>query len=122
MKNEMTLTTKKALLKSIEHWHQNLNMLILNYLAGQNLRKDIHMTQEFCALCKLFNIGSPYCIGCPVNENDQHTWCEGTPYDAASDWLEKWYDEDDSNRETDFKEGFRLISKELEFLYSLLAE
>jgi hypothetical protein len=113
---ELTPAGRKALLKSIEHWHCNLDMLILNYLSGSySLEDDIRISGDDCALCHLYRD----CKSCPISE-DQGRHCRGTPYYSVQDWmLEPRMACTGCTRE-DYREGYRVISAMLEYLYSVL--
>jgi hypothetical protein len=115
--------TKEAILESIEHWHQNLNMLLLNHLSGEVLIKDISIHSDDCALCQMFK-GEDCINKCPIslkfedleeNQYYEKTYTEGCYYSPWHDVV-KWF------RRPKFEEGFKVISEELEFLYSLLPE
>lgn len=113
----MTKRARQALLKSIEHWHQNLDILIMNYLSKQQLTTDISTSGLDCALCAEYSS----CFGCPVCLKTNATQCIGTPYKTVSDWI--FYNVPFlQNYNTYYKQGYEAISDELEFLYRLLEE
>ncbi len=110
MKTINSQSIKKALLESIEHWHQNLDMLILNHLSDSLLTYDIHIGPTSCALCILFNRD---CDDCPINIANRNTGCSTGTYPIVS----KMILNDD---EKSYNKLYKAISNELEFLYSLL--
>jgi len=114
----MTKRVKKALLKSIEHWHENLDMLILNHLSGEPLSREVYTTADNCALCAIFNTCN-LCEGCPVYNFSGWSLCEGTPYEDVVKWI-CWLMFYPRSVSGAYKRGYEVISKELEFLYSLL--
>ena len=117
----MNTKTRKALLESIEHWHQNLDMLILNYLSGaRDLTEDIGIYGPSCPLCEFLDCLD--CLKCPVRIKTGLTGCNGTPWRDVHDWYNKKGQHWSSDRETNFKLGYEIIGDELEFLYSLLEE
>lgn len=62
MNHNWTEKQIKAINASIEHWHENLMILQLNYLSGEELNKDFGMLGCDCALCTLhFKKGCYYC-------------------------------------------------------------
>jgi hypothetical protein len=116
--------TKEAILESIEHWHQNLNMLLLNHLSGEVLIKDIKIYSQDCPLCQMFK-GEDCYNKCPISlkfkdlkEFDYHTeGCYYSPWNDIVGFISML-----GYKEINFEEGFKVISEELEFLYSLLPE
>lgn len=109
----MNSKTQKALLNSIEHWHQNLNILILNHLSNSPLTTNINMTASTCPLCSLFFDSN--CKNCPITiNNPSHCACTNTPYIDAANWFYNGL----TNH--DYSLGYEVISNELEFLISLL--
>jgi hypothetical protein len=90
-------------------------MLLLNHLSGEeDLTKDIFIKSSSCPLCKMFIKAMSFCFDCPIYIKTKISSCQNTPYMNVFDW---WEDEP-----TNFPKGFKVISKELEFLYSLLDE
>ena len=73
------MSTKEALLQSIEHWEDNLNKA---ETTGSLDTFDI--SPHKCALCHMFmlNIHEPKdtCCGCPVYEKVKSVGCCRTPY------------------------------------------
>jgi hypothetical protein len=123
---KMAKKARAALLASIEHWHQNLDMLILNYLSGQPLSLDISTDASNCPLCACYNKASlddEFCVACPICQHTEGRWCAGSPYAPANYWLQQAY-QNVSSRSVikDYEIGYERISAELEFLYSLLPE
>jgi hypothetical protein len=113
---KMNKKTENALLKSIEHWHQNLNMLLVNHLSGEeNLTKDIEIYSDHCALCKMFGRDWLTCNDdCPIVIKTGQDNCLDSPHENVEDWF--------IDGLNNFEKGYDAISKELEFLYSLLEE
>jgi hypothetical protein len=107
------MTKRQAILASIEHWEQNLDMLILNNLAGEELTDDINTGSDYCSLCKKYKNN---CVPCPIGKikiNDiSYYGCSNTPYEKVSEW-HGYY-------EYDYNKGYRAIKAEIKFLYSLL--
>jgi hypothetical protein len=112
----MTKKASKALKESIEHWHQILDMLILNYLSDSYLDTDIFMDGHYCPLCVLYSDGGMCWDRCPVYKFTSEDQCVDTPYYEAREWLRcaKHIDEDI------YAEGYKLIATELAFLYKVL--
>jgi hypothetical protein len=112
----MTKKAHKALLKSIEHWHENLDMLILNYLSGnKDLIEDVSSSGRDCALCVQF---SPTCHNCPIRDTG-YSDCFETPYEDFRIFSDT-YLKVEADRQYDFNNFYEAAAKELEFLYSLL--
>jgi hypothetical protein len=104
----MNKRTKKALLDSIEHWHQNLDMLILNDLSNHaDLWEDIQFDGAHCPLCQLLQ--DMFCDNCPIHLAGA-PGCVNTPWSAVRSF----------QRVQDFPKVYKVISDELEYLYSLL--
>jgi len=122
---EVRVTKKahKALLKSIQHWHENLDMLILNYLSGnEDLIEDVVCSGDDCALCTAF---APSCYKCPICEFTGDSDCIGTPYFYFVGLLHSYLDSGahlrvECDRRYNFERFYEAASQELEFLYSLL--
>lgn len=112
----MTKKAHKALLESIEHWHENLDMLILNHLSNSMLFEDIRMDRYVCSLCCVFFENA--CVRCPVYKHTGLPSCRGTPYRKADEIL----DCDSTYRSYDglYKSMYKAISEEIDFLHSLL--
>jgi hypothetical protein len=112
----MNKRTKKLLLDAIQHWHENLDMLILNHLSGEkDLSTDIYMNSEACPLCVEYLRGTKetFCALCPIFAKTECLYCEDTPFDGAGVWMDE--------TPSDYEVGYKVISAELEFLYSLLS-
>jgi hypothetical protein len=103
----MNKNLRKAILKSIEHWHQNLDMLILNNLSNHYLIDDISILGEDCALCIYLH---SLCCDCPLYDNYKWNCCK--EYQSVINW---YY----GNHRT-YTIGYKVISVMLEKLYSLL--
>jgi hypothetical protein len=115
----MNCKTRKALIASIEHWRQNLDMLILNYLSGDSdLTEDIHIRSSSCPLCVLFiKKWSIPCRGCPVYKNTGYRDC------LCSTWgrVFRWFNSRPVvGKKKDYQRGYRVISAEIKYLVSLL--
>jgi len=110
----MTNKTRKALLKSIEHWRQNLDMLILNHLSGSNLCDDIVIDRRGCALC--FEFWTSDCKGCPIEDYFGSHQCDNDVYYEVDAWYNGF------SGHTGFESGYEAISGQLELLYHLLYE
>jgi hypothetical protein len=105
---------RKALMESIEHWHQNLDMLILNHLSKNNdLNEDIRIGCDFCSLCKEYHTDYG-CGACPIKSFTGLSWCSNTKYKLICDWY------NNINLYDSYNCGFKAISDELELLYSIL--
>jgi hypothetical protein len=96
----MNSKTRKALMKSIQHWKR---------LATGKRRRNEVVGPQYCALCEMFieNLG---CEGCPVQQATGCSSCGETPYREANRHC----------RDLDspvFKEA---AAKELKFLKGLL--
>jgi hypothetical protein len=103
--------TRAALEASIEHWEEN---------AAAQRYWDTDLSSEGCALCVLFRgeWDSPdECSGCPIAEATGQITCKGTPYDAASDAKDAWFDGADKEQRDAFRTAARA---EVDFLKSLL--
>ena len=79
----MDEVTKAALLKSIEHWKENEEVLVIS---------EARVGAAHCALCGLFNRcgEDDDCEGCPVADATGHLLCGGSPYDATVEALDDW--------------------------------
>lgn len=97
----MTLQAYKALLKSIEHWEENV--------AHPHAMK---LGPTHCPLCREFRKARHDCDGCPVKERTGKPFCRGTPYDQFDRNVEPM-DPDDT---------LSVAEEELAFLKSLLPE
>ena len=64
--------TKQAIKDSIAHWKR----------MKENRRCGETPGPHGCALCQLFLHSD--CVGCPIAERTKYTFCEGSPYFAAS--------------------------------------
>lgn len=95
---------KVGLWLSIQHWHENLDMLILNKLSRhKNLIDNIYIGSSHCPLCNTHFL----CRDCVIG--DMYISCSNTP------WVE-------INRVfycNDYDILYDKISAELEFLYTL---
>jgi hypothetical protein len=98
----------KLLNESIEHWYQNLDMLILNNLSDDYLYKDININSCDCPLCQNY-----YCDMCPIGI-DTANGCGSTPWIRVSYWISYWISEDGG-----YTEGYKVISEEIEYLINL---
>jgi len=79
--NERTL---KALLASVEHWHENY------FKAGNGNLAWSDVSGSECALCAEFYTNDK-CDGCPVQEATGQTRCFDTPHDVVCEALnEEW--------------------------------
>ena len=67
----MDKRTKKALLKSIEHWKENETVSV----------REARVSSNSCALCHLF--ANRDCIGCPVHAFTGHKDCAESPWRNA---------------------------------------
>lgn len=112
----MKLNSKQlnALKKSIQHWEENLNILLLNYLSHQPLAIDVSIGGSHCECCIKFV--DEYCHLCPIFLTTKAVWCENTPYRKVVELikLERYF-----NNNT-FQTLYKAISDELEFLYTIL--
>lgn len=95
---------KAGLWVSIQHWHENLDILILNKLSKHKILIDnIYIGSSHCPLCNTHFL----CRNCVIG--DMYTSCSNTP------WVE-------INRVfycNDYDILYDKISAELEFLYTL---
>ena len=107
---------EEALLLCIEHWEENLDMLILNELSGSDLMEDVSTSSLDCALCTLF-WWACRCKGCPISEETGQRSCGGTPFQDVIAWVKRY--EADS---TSYEEGYEVFNAEIKFLYSLLEQ
>ena len=76
----MDAKTAEALEASIEHWREMTQVTKIY---------DIKIGRRECALCELFNtetiLPSYRCLPCPVYRKTGQEYCEGTPFERASD-------------------------------------
>lgn len=113
----MKKSTRKALKASIEHWEQNLDMLILNHLSKEeDLTKDIYLFIDSCPLCKIFYgsdsfYSNKYCTGCPVFIATGSTGCDNSPWNKIYSWH--------GNKERTYAQGYKIFRAEILFLKSL---
>ena len=104
----MKPATKKALLKSIEHWRKNENVKSL---------KRAKIGMDYCALCRRFQPDN-LCLRitknatefCPVLLSTRRSFCRGTPYIQA----------DEAHASGKLKAFKKAAKKEREFLERLL--
>jgi hypothetical protein len=97
------MTKRQAILASIEHWEQNLDMLILNHLSNDYLYEDVHIFSLHCPLCQKYND----CENCPIGNG-----CIYTPWiKVRNDYF---------NNYDNYPSSYKVIKKEIKFLYSLL--
>ena len=115
--------------ESVEHWRQNLDMLILNYLSGIHVKKkkdqyllytDIGLNAKDCPFCTgLFKWAeSRGCGACPIYKKTKKGGCEKTPFNDVFLWTKRVKTGRMSRRDL-YKLGFKVISAELNFLLSL---
>jgi hypothetical protein len=141
----MDKKTKKALLDSIEHWHQNLDMLILNHLSDYPLAYDLEIYNNTCPLCKYFyivpykrevrllKVGGRYkavesmvkdyrrvCWGCPIQGKTLKNRCKGTSWAYIEMLLSHSVRNIAQHKIEGYKKVYDAVVSELEFLYSLL--
>lgn len=120
----------QALLDSIEHWWQNLDMLILNYLSGGELDADIRIYSRDCALCGLYIEVQGCCEGCPVRLDTGLGGCCGTPWKDVEHWyrckkdvegrvMSRGSKVESGSRRSDYCRGYKVVSAELEYLILL---
>jgi len=118
----MTKRARRALEASIEHWVDQLCMLILDYLSGESLWEEIEIQGIDCPLCGLYQTGRTSCWRCPVYARTGLELCKGTPYGAVHRWLSEVMKAGrlpDGDRDYAYREGYRLIVAEIKFLESL---
>jgi hypothetical protein len=113
----MNKKAAKALEKSIEHWEENLDMLILNYLSDDHLAKDIDISSDCCPLCQLF-INKYLCRGCPIFEFTGIALCGKTSWKNVNAWLSNSY-YSHYDKKGVYEQGVEVITKQIEFLKSL---
>lgn len=113
---QMSLTPKArtALLASIEHYKQNIELLDADRLD------EIRFRGSDCALCAEFypkDQDGRYCTKCPVFAYSAEPGCVGTPWEnIEAEFLKFWAGESSA-------EGIRAaLVAELEFLRSLLTD
>lgn len=113
---QMSLTPKArtALLASIEHYKQNIELLDADRLD------EISIRGSDCALCAEFypkDQDGRYCTKCPVFAYSAEPGCVGTPWEnIEAEFLKFWAGESSA-------EGIRAaLVAELEFLRSLLTD
>lgn len=121
----MNSKTRKAVLEYIKHWEQNLDLLILNYLSKNkdlfdntfDILEDINIYCDACPLCKLFDTDEE-CSKCPIGHQ-----CTNSPWVNVSEWFEDTvYFMCDDNLKKSYNDGYKVISDEINYLYSLLDE
>ena len=79
-----TLTALKA---SIKHWRENESALSTD---------DASIGSISCALCDMFQTDRmDTCKGCPVSEATGNAFCEGSPYEEASEAYKYWFEVED---------------------------
>jgi len=75
----------KALRKSIKHWREN---------RAAKYPYEVSVSPSDCALCvKFYTYSSTTpssCVGCPVRDYTGQWYCKNTPYEAASNALDRW--------------------------------
>jgi len=108
----------KALDKSIEHWWQNLEMLILNYLSDECLINDIFISEGYCSLCsyilKMSQGWIDDCEDCIIVKTG-HKECGGG---GCWDYVHTWY----CSCEPNYKTGYNTISEMLNLLIKIRNE
>lgn len=100
----MNRQTAEALEASIAHWDAN---------AKAQKPGDASVSGDDCALCGLFFRQPDRCKGCPV-ANRGKSWCDNTPFEAASFAFHDWAD-----GRVDAKEFHAAAIAERDFLISL---
>ena len=74
----------KALNASIEHWRQNLDLLVLNKLTKLCLTDDIEINYESCPLCQINESSNCYdCLLFVVNGEA----CTNSVWGNVNDWM-----------------------------------
>ena len=117
--------TKAERLKrdAVNHWEENLEILILNYLADDNLTDDISISCCDCPFCQEYREGynglgeEDDCLYCPIRIATGRRYCSGSPYIKVY----KWFDCSPFNDgyEVSFEKGLKAIMEEIDFLKSL---
>lgn len=103
----MNEVAKEALLKSIEHWKENVAAEFVSEMNTSPLN---------CALCEQFvRLAEGMCEGCPVMEKTGKQGCHDTPYYAAHDALVAL-----QRGEGTIHEWRKAAQAEVDFLESLL--
>lgn len=83
----MDKCTLKALIKSITHWEENLN------LAKAGDYDQIEFNADSCALCYEFYqdyLGPNACRGCPVQQATGGHSCQKSPWSLIANMLTRW--------------------------------
>ena len=76
----------RAIKRSIKHWREN---------RAAKHPYDASVGPDACALCEKFYGPpgrEPPCVGCPVRAHTGQRYCKNTPYEAASNALDRWRD------------------------------
>lgn len=74
----------RAIKRSIKHWREN---------RAAKHPYDASVGPDACALCEKFYGPpgrEPPCVGCPVRDYTGQWYCKNTPYEAASNALDRW--------------------------------
>jgi hypothetical protein len=107
------MTAREALLLSIQHWENNLNLA----LEDKRISKDGHD----CACCVEYFSNSleeeHSCDGCPIKKYTKAVLCCNTPYHKV--YLNSQYyglESDEANKQAQIK----AIKDEITFLYKVL--
>lgn len=107
---------RNALTKAIEHWHENLDMLLLNNLSkAEDLREDIYIGPKYCPLCRI----NRSCKNCLIGIETQREDCEGSPFFDVYYWYYRTTRIPNYTRADDFNRGWESITGQLEYLYML---
>ena len=113
-----------AIWKSIAHWHENLDMLMLNYWNKEPLYLDIFIDTNHCPLCSLFYTEKyyicPRCNQCPLDKNKNNCTKHDSTYAAVAQWKLKSYMTTPDLYSHYYKLGYITISNMINALYKIL--
>ena len=118
-----------ALKGSIEHWEQNVNMLLLNYFSYNKKDDDslknwitdnISFGYEECKCCEYYY--KIDCARCPISIVSNIDCCYNTPYKSFTRIFWNYIDDVIPTNKNSFNKLYKAACDELEFLYSVLSK
>lgn len=84
MEHKWSQRQTKAIKDSIKHWHENLMILQLNYLADDPLMREISIGGQNCSLCNFNYIKNDSCESCPLSIIGQDCGAMGSAWSTIS--------------------------------------
>jgi hypothetical protein len=101
--------------KVLDHWHENLMILQLNFLSRQKLTRDIHTDILSCPFCLEYY--SKSCKECPIYLKSGEICCRETPYVRVLKALR--ISQAEKPKLSSYQQLFNAIAEEINFLETL---